>query len=421
MRKTLGAAAAALFMLAVCAPQANAADWKGSFDASYQAAQPSDTIVVPAGTYGNVVLAYRDLPACDPNDPAQLITFDLSANVAVTGNLEIHGPCVFIRGRATGTIGQWRQRTYTVQVNGYTSVEGDSATQFPHGVRIEGVHTGNLGAYSGDSVIVRDVEVGPRLLAPPCSFPENRIAANGASGHAPVGVLWERVVVHGQNRTQAAADQDCHYGGLQVWNGRDITIRDSVFERNVVYHLDVGEGGYGPTNLRLEGNSFSCPADNSWVGDVCDGQKAVQFDNPAAFASTTVLTGNVAANGPGGLYGCYSGNCSFAGMTVSGNKDLAESTSAPPLNGTPPPPPPPVCPGMTLALTKVGEDAATVTLAWQPVPGAAGYRFSSSAVPGKRSHTWDGSRSTVRFARVPAGGCYRVEALGVVADGGLGG
>jgi hypothetical protein len=83
--------------------------------------------------------------------------------------------------------------------------------------------------------------------------------------------------------------------------------------------------------------------------------------------------------------------------------------------------PPPVCPGTTLTLSVVGSDATTVTLGWSPVAGAAGYRFSTSVVPGKYSHTWDGSRSSVRFAKVPPGGCYRVEALAVIADGGKAG
>jgi hypothetical protein len=208
-------------------------------------------------------------------------------------------------------------------------VEGDSSTQYPRGVTIDGAATGNLGTYSSDNVTVRDTDVGPRLIDLPCQWPENRIAANGVSGRPPTNVLWERVVIHDQNRTLAAANKDCHFGGLQLWNGNNITIRQSVFERNVVYHIDVGESGYGPSNVVLSGNSFSCPADNSWVGDRCDGQRAVQFDAPANFVSSFALSGNIAANGAGGLYGCYSEPCGFSGLSLQSNVEVGESTTAP--------------------------------------------------------------------------------------------
>jgi hypothetical protein len=80
-----------------------------------------------------------------------------------------------------------------------------------------------------------------------------------------------------------------------------------------------------------------------------------------------------------------------------------------------PPPPPPACPGTTLPLTKIAEDATTVTFRWTAVPGVAGYRFSSTA-NSRRPNTWDVTRTTVRFAKGAT--CYRVEALGVIADGG---
>lgn len=61
-----------------------------------------------------------------------------------------------------------------------------------------------------------------------------------------------------------------------------------------------------------------------------------------------------------------------------------------------------------LALRLVLETATTVTLGWDPVPGAVGYRFTSEK-QAKPSHTWDPSRSSVRFAKGSA--WYRVEPL----------
>ena len=60
------------------------------------------------------------------------------------------------------------------------------------------------------------------------------------------------------------------------------------------------------------------------------------------------------------------------------------------------------------------DTATTITLEWTPVPGAQGYRFSSSDTV-KRSHTWDPMRSSVRFSK--GADWYRVEALEVIEDG----
>ena len=65
-----------------------------------------------------------------------------------------------------------------------------------------------------------------------------------------------------------------------------------------------------------------------------------------------------------------------------------------------------------LPLTKLGETASTITLGWTPPSGAAGYVFYADA---KRSSTYDGTRSTVKFAKGATK--YRVQALAVTAEG----
>lgn len=62
--------------------------------------------------------------------------------------------------------------------------------------------------------------------------------------------------------------------------------------------------------------------------------------------------------------------------------------------------------GFTIRL--LSETATTVTVGWDPYL-CDGFRFVNQA--GKRSHTWDGSRTSVRFARVP--GVVTVEPLTV--------
>jgi hypothetical protein len=248
-----------------------------SFNRGYQAAPPGAVIEIAGGTYRSQVIAY--VPSRNGTKP---VTFVAGGKVIVEGNLEFHGSAVRLQGTATGSIADWRRRTYSFEVSGYTSVEGDSPTRFPLDVTIEGLHTGNLGTYTSRNVVVRDVEVGPALLDGSCSRVENRIGANGAASPTiPVSVVWDRVVIHEQNRTVDAANRDCHYGGLQLLTGNGITIRNSVFSQNVVYNIAVGPlGGPAATNVTLENNMFGCPVENSYTPNgttTCDGQGDIQF------------------------------------------------------------------------------------------------------------------------------------------------
>ena len=69
----------------------------------------------------------------------------------------------------------------------------------------------------------------------------------------------------------------------------------------------------------------------------CDNQHAIQFDDfSSSAAATWTIRNNVDStgyswDGSSYLYGCYSGTCSYAGMTVSGNTKVAQSPIAPPL------------------------------------------------------------------------------------------
>jgi hypothetical protein len=403
--------------------------WLGSFNASYQAAQPGDTITVPAGTYGSQVVGARaELRGgtCSITNTANCVTFVAGGNVQINGNLEVHGAGIRVDGGNK------------LRVSGYTHTEGDSTTQYPDHVVFEDFQSGNIGVYSSTDVTFRNVDVGPATVGAGCNRVENKIGYGSGIEVVPSNILFDGLRIHDQNVNSAGRASDCHYGGLFIVTVDGLTIRNSVFERNVVYHVQI-QNFSGPPARRVvfDGNSFGCPVEWLDVGDVCDGQHAIQFDYDPAGQFT--LTNNVAANGPNGLYGCYVGTCGgLTSVIASGNVNLAASTTAPPLPGTPPSaacsdtidndgdgltdyPADPGCvsaqdtdefnappPGTTLTLTKIAETNSTITFAWQPVVGALGYRFSSSAAP-KYTHTWDGSRSTVKFAK--GADWYKVEAL----------
>ena len=67
-----------------------------------------------------------------------------------------------------------------------------------------------------------------------------------------------------------------------------------------------------------------------------------------------------------------------------------------------------------ITLRKISEDASTITLGWDKVEGADGFRFTAEKQP-KPSHTWNGDRTSVRFAKGSA--WYRVEAMNVQDQG----
>lgn len=346
-KKTSGQVRRVLFLAAVLllltAGRAAAADWKGSFDASYQAAQPGDTIVVPTGTYGNQVIGYRASAAnlangCTPANTSKCIRFVMAGQVVV-GLLEIRGSSVWVQGG-----NQLRAR-------GYIDTEADSAGQHPDHVIVEGTQSTAFGIFNADTVTFKDMDVGPQTLGTNCGAIqgaglENKIGYGGGVVYVPRNITLDGLRIHNQNVNSAGRASDCHFGGLFLVTADGLTIKNTVFERNVVYHVQIQNFGGAPPakNVVFDHNSFSCPVE--WLDEkgenVCDGQRAIQFDYDPGMEFT--LTNNVAANGTNGLYGCYVGTCGgLAGLKTSGNVDLAASPVAPPLLGGTPPPPKPEC------------------------------------------------------------------------------
>lgn len=66
-----------------------------------------------------------------------------------------------------------------------------------------------------------------------------------------------------------------------------------------------------------------------------------------------------------------------------------------------------------MILRKKAETESTITLEWDSVPGAVGYRFQSAAQP-KWSHTFDATRTSAKFSKAAS---YKIEALAVEDTG----
>jgi hypothetical protein len=67
-----------------------------------------------------------------------------------------------------------------------------------------------------------------------------------------------------------------------------------------------------------------------------------------------------------------------------------------------------------ITLTLISETSSSITLGWKPVTGCIGYRFNAEK-QAKPSHTWDPSRSSVKFSKGSA--WYKVEALNAMDTG----
>jgi hypothetical protein len=450
---------------------AAAGQWLGTFDASYQAAAPGgDTIVVPAGTYGNQVIQHRAsmanlTAACTPLQTAGCVHFVMAGPVSV-GTLEIRGSNLWVDGGNQ------------LRVRGYIDTEADSAAQHPDHVIVENAASTAFGVFNADTVTFKNLDVGPQTLGTNCgaiqgSGLENKIGYAGGVVYEPRNITLDGLRIHNQNVNSAGRASDCHFGGLFIVTVQGLTIENSIFERNVVYHIQIQNfSGPKATRVVIDHNSFGCPVE--WLDEkgenTCDGQAAIQFDYDPGTEFT--VRNNVAAAGTGKLFDCYAvplcqevrnGGLRGVVANASGNEEVAAAPTAPPLLGGSPPPPPaqcadgkdndgdgkvdladpgcsntsdtdetdvaaPNCPDTTLPLTKITEDAKSITFQWSPPASAEWYTFwTAPSQTGTLTRVSNGpavltngtTRTTVKFGKVASGGCYQVRALGPIAVGGF--
>jgi len=305
-----------------------------SFERAYSLARPGDVVEIAGGNYPSQAIEFRtelrNTP-CAPSNTSRCVTFAPApgATVTVDGNVEIRGSGVRLKGTPSPSGGMpTRNRKFNTRISGYVSVEATSDSRWPDHVVLDGINTGNFAVGGSDYVTLRNVDVGPSLLdwAGRCTRLENRITANGGYAHEPRYVTLDRVRVHNQNRTQNAADNGCHTGGLFLIAGSYITIRNSVFSQNVVYNIQVQNfgGGDNPPNVTLENNWFGCPVENLYVpgGETtCNGQDDIQF--AAALPSRNWL---IRYNSFGGGIGEYRDGASYENIRVVGNVGSGSSS-----------------------------------------------------------------------------------------------
>ena len=309
----------------VIQPPPGTAPWKGSFDASYQSAPLGSTIIVPAGSYGNQLINWR---ADVAQKGGQYIKFVMGGPVTLT-RLEVRGSATWIDGGNQ------------LNVKGYVDTEADSNTNHPDNNVFENLKCVSIGAFNSEKTTFRNCDVGPattywannqQIVAREGSGFENKIGFGGGVTFVPKNIVFDGCYIHNQNgdETRLQPGADVHFGGLFLVTVDGLTIKNCIFERNVVYHIQI-QNFSGPPAKRvlIDHNSFGAPVDWLYKGDVPDGQHSIQFDYDPGTEFT--ITNNVQA-GPGKLYACYVGNCGgLVGVKTSGNVDKPTSTTAPPL------------------------------------------------------------------------------------------
>ena len=307
-------------------PPVGTAPWKGSFNASYQAAPLGSKIIVPAGSYGSQVIQWRGDVA---QKGGQMIHFEMGGDVVINGKLEVRSSAVHIDGGNKLT------------VKGYCDAEADSVAQHPDNVIFENLKCVSIGVFSSEKITFRKCDVGPattwwngssQVVAREGPGFENKVGYGGGVEYVPKDILIEGCKIHNQNGddTRLQSGADVHFGGLFIVTADGLTIKDCIFERNVVYHIQI-QNFSGPRAKRvlIDHCSFGAAVDWLYKGDVPDGQHSIQFDYDPG---TEFTIQNCVQAGAGKLYSCYVGDCGgLVGVKTSGNKDVATSTTAPPL------------------------------------------------------------------------------------------
>jgi hypothetical protein len=298
-----------------------------SWNRAYQLAQPGQVVEVAGGAYpGQTIDPRQPLrnKTCSVADRATCVMFvpAAGARVALSGNLVVTGSDVYVKGTARPASGiPTRSRTFNISVSGYTSVEATSDTDWPDHVVLEGIDTSNFAVGGADAVVLRNMDIGPSTLDfvnGDCRGLENRLGLNGASSHEARNVVLEGLLIHNQNRTLAAAENDCHFGALLLISGSGITLRNSVFSQNVVYNIQIQNFVGSPaSNVTIENNWFGCPVGQLFEPNgetTCNEQRDLQFSASSRFANWLIRYNSFA----GGI-GQYNPGETYSNVRIIGN------------------------------------------------------------------------------------------------------
>ncbi|HET8606476.1 MAG TPA: LamG-like jellyroll fold domain-containing protein, partial [Gaiellaceae bacterium] len=318
-----------------------------TLDRAYHVASPGDTVQLAGGTYPAQTIS---VDSGKVNASADVV-FQPAAGATVTidGDLTVYGSHIDVRASGSPS----NVRLHDLEVVG---TAGSSTAQHDTFENLDGAGF-EIGPTS--YITIAGGDWGPNYVCGGGGSVEDKIGPDGGiPDQWPTNIVLDGLRIHDQNSEDL---NNCHMGGLFLVSGGPITVRNSVFQKNVVYDIQIQDFttasccgmNYGPVHdLTIENNWFGTPvtglADPG--GDhTSDNQPDVQFDprngacwknvlvrfnsftngvdlgfdNPPCFQSVRVV-GNV-----GGAQPCFAGVTygynAWVGGTCAGS-DLALSS-----------------------------------------------------------------------------------------------
>jgi hypothetical protein len=269
-----------------------------SFDRAYRVADPGDTVQMAGGTY-----------------PAQEIDVDTStvgagadvtfvpaagATVTINGDLDVYGSHVYFKGGKS---------PYTIKLHnlGVQGTAGSNTAQYDTFENLDGAAF-EIGPTH--HITIKGGDWGPNYVCGGGGTAEDKIGPDGGiMNQWPHDIVLDGLVIHDQNSEDL---NNCHMGGLFLVSGGPITIRNSIFQQNVVYQIQIQDFttpsccgmNFGPVHdLTIENNWFGPPvtglADPG--GDRAnDNQDELQFDTRQSGAcwKNVLIRFNSFHNGP---------------------------------------------------------------------------------------------------------------------------
>jgi hypothetical protein len=264
-----------------------------SLDRAYHVAAPGQTVSIAAGTYPSEVVTI------DPtklNASADVVFQPAPGATVQLGNLDVYGSHAVFRG-------------FQLEKLIVDGTAGESQTA--HNLTFDNLHAETFNVGPTHDITIENSDFGPSVFCYargsatdpstwcPAGSPyaqtgntdpdaENHIGPDGTiMNQWPHDIVVSGVRIHDQN----SLDLDTmHTGGLFLISGYDITIRNSIFQQDAVYDVQVQDFSnpdccgmtFGPVHdVVLQGNWFGAPVrglNDPGGATTNDDQPEVQLD-----------------------------------------------------------------------------------------------------------------------------------------------
>ena len=272
-----------------------------TFNRAYRAARPGDTVVIGGGTYPPQTVAV---------DPTKVhatanVTFEPAqdARVIIAGDLHMLGSHAVFQA-APGT-GDFRMRYLYSDATDGPDTSTHVSFDFLRGAAFQIGPNADITIHGG--------QWGPNECGSNPSIEPSITPLYSDPGREPTHIVLDGLHIFGQSSPDL---QECHIGGLSVVSVNGLVLRNTVFSRDMVYDMAVGDftKQFGnPRNVVIENNVFGAPVAQDKVTD--DGQPELQTEDPGVYQNWLVRFNSF----KNGIALNFDGGAIFQGSRVVGN------------------------------------------------------------------------------------------------------